>query len=446
LLDHRDLDPQLTTLLGASHWYVGYSGGVDSTALLHLLHQWCCAHETAPGLSALHINHGLHHNADDWQRHCEDLCRSLDRPLSTLRVDVPVAGSVEQAAREARYRAFAGQLQPGALLFLGHHLDDQVETFFLRLLRGAGVEGLAAMPRRRPLGAGELVRPLLAFIRDQLEDYVLRHQLVYVEDPSNRNTGMARNFLRREALPLLAARWPAYRQAVARASGHLASAARALADAPETVRSVMGDPGVPLDALVGPAPEEAARHLRAWLRARGCRAPDRALLAEFLRQVREAAGDGGPKMVCGDYSLQRFRDAVYLLPAFDAPPPPAPCELAPGDRRDIPGIGTVSLEPAGAAGLQLGEGEHLTLRWRRGGERCRLPGRTGSHSLKALLQELQVPPWWRDRIPLVYLGEELLAIGELLQCASGRWGTPAPSSAPHWCVHWESCARWPGSD
>jgi len=361
-------------------------------------------------------------------------------------VDVPAAGSVEQAAREARYRAFSGQLQPGAVLFLGHHLDDQVETFFLRLLRGAGVEGLAAMPRRRTLGEGELVRPLLAFSRRQLEDYAARHRLPYVEDPSNRDTGMDRNFLRRAVLPLLAERWPAYRQSVARASAHLASAARALADVPATVRSALGDPGLPLDALVGPEDQVAARRLRTWLRARGCRVPDRAPLVEFLRQLREGAGDSVPKLVCGDYSLQRYRDAVYLLPAFDGPAPGSSCALVPGECRDIPGVGVVRLAPSDAAGLYLADDEYLTLRWRQGGERCRLPGRTGSHSLKALLQELHVPPWWRDRLPLVYLQDELLAVGELLRCTSERWTPDARPGAPRWCVRWESCARWPGSD
>ena len=440
MLDYRDLDDQLNTLLGASHWVVGYSGGVDSTVLLHLLHQWCAAHPGTPALSALHINHGLQPAAGDWQHRCEDFCRSLHCPILSLGITVPAGG--EAAARDARYRAFRAHLPPGAVLFLGHHLDDQVETFFLRLLRGAGVEGLAAMPRRRALGGGELMRPLLDLSREELQDYARRHRLPYVEDPSNSDTAMDRNFLRREVLPLLAARWPAYRQSVARASAHLAGTARALADVPVTVHSVLGDPGLPLHSLAGAAGEVAASRLRAWLRSRGCRAPGRAPLAEFLRQLREAPGDGRPKLACGDYSLQRFSDAVYLLPVFDAPVPPWSCDLVPGERRDIPGVGVVGLVRSGSDGIPVREGEYLTLRWRRGGERCRLPGRPGSRSLKALLQELHVPPWWRDRIPLVCLRDEVLAIGDLLRCDSTR----RPAGAPLWCVHWERAGRWPGSD
>jgi len=444
LLDFPDLDDQLNPLLGAPHWCVGYSGGVDSTVLLHLLHRWRAAHPGAPALSALHINHGLQSAAEAWQRHCEELCRSLRIPILPVAVHVPAGG--EAAARDARYRAFSRQLRPGAVLFLGHHLDDQVETFFLRLLRGAGVEGLAAMPRRRALGDGELVRPLLDVSRGELEDYAARHRLAYVVDPSNRNTAMDRNFLRLEVLPLLASRWPAYRQSVARASAHLARAALALDDVPATVHSVLGDPGLPLDAVVDGAGGSGANRVRAWLRARGCRVPDHAPLAEFLRQLQEAGGDGRPKLACGDYSLQRYRDAVFLLPVFDAPPPAQAFDLAPGERRDIPGVGAVSLVRSESGGVRLGEDDCLTVRWRQGGERCRLPGRSGGHSLKAVLQELHVPPWWRDRVPLVYLQDELLVIGELQRCDSARWLARARTGEPLWRVNWERPRCWPGSD
>ncbi len=226
MLKYTDLDSQLNELLAAPAWFVGFSGGVDSTVLLHLLHRWCAANPGSPNLRALHINHGLQAAAGDWQRHCELVCRSLQVPLYTCTVDVRAQGSGEAAARTVRYRAFQEQLSPGAVLFLGHHLDDQVETFFLRLLRGAGVEGLAAMPRRRTLGEGFLVRPLLEFSRSDIEHYAAHHTLEYVEDPSNSNTTMDRNFLRVKLLPLLASRWPSYRQTVARASGHMAAAAK----------------------------------------------------------------------------------------------------------------------------------------------------------------------------------------------------------------------------
>lgn len=440
MLNHTYLDSQLNELLTAPGWYVGFSGGVDSTVLLHLLHRWCAANPGSPALRALHINHGLQAAAGDWQRHCESVCRSLQLQLNTCAVDVSADGCGEAAARTARYRAFEEQLPTGAVLFLGHHLDDQVETFFLRLLRGAGVEGLAAMPHSRTLGEGMLVRPLLDCGRGELERYAARHGLEYVEDPSNSSTVMDRNFLRAKLLPLLASRWPSYRQTVARASAHMAAAAATLTDqlgVPETVHSVMGDPGLVLSRLHRDSGEIVATRLRAWLRTRGCQAPDHAAMAEFVRQLRVAATDANPRLVCGGACLQRYRDAVYLLPNIIAPPPAVPLDLAPGTSRAVPGVGTVSLQRAAGDGLLLVPGDRLTISWRQGGERCRLPGRRGSRSLKNLLQEWDVPPWWRDRVPLLYLEGELLAVGGLARCASSRWRMAAQECEQLWNLSWE---------
>ena len=266
-LHSAQLGPELADLQRAPHWYVGYSGGLDSTVLLHLLQQWRAANPGAPALTAIHVNHCLQAAADAWQVHCEQQCHALGVPLISRTEPVRASGQgIEAAARAVRYGIFERQLQAGAVLFLGHHLDDQVETFFLRLMRGAGLQGLAAMPARRPLGRGVLVRPLLRVPRTRLEDCAREHHLRWVEDPSNTDTALDRNFLRRQLLPALASRWPAYRQTVARAGDHLAAAAallQELSPAPATVYSAMGDPGLAVADLLldvrtllrSPAPE-----------------------------------------------------------------------------------------------------------------------------------------------------------------------------------------------
>ena len=446
-IDHSALDAALANLRDAPHWYIAYSGGVDSSALLHLVQQWALAHPGAPPVTALHVHHGLQAEADQWQRHCDQFCHALGLPMITRRTDVQCTGrGTEAAARQARYGVFEEVLEAGDVLFLGHHLDDQVETFFLRLLRGAGVHGLAAMPQRRPLGKGVLLRPLLALTREQLERYAASHGLQWVADPSNADTSLDRNFLRANVLPLLASRWPGYRQTVERASAHMAATVSALESAlpnPATCYTVVGDPGVDVAPLLAATEETAAIGLRQWLQQGRRLAPDQALLAEFLRQLRDSAKDRNPRLDCGKYVLQRYRDAVYLLPESAAPTALRPIMLPPGEWRDVPGVGRVALERTRGAGLLLAADEPLRLDWRRGGEQCRPQGRH-SGSLKKLLQEAAVPPWWRDRLPLLYLGDELLAVGGLWLCESSRWRPSAMPGEILWALRWSAATAVSG--
>jgi tRNA(Ile)-lysidine synthase len=448
LLDSAQLDSALREHAGAPHWYVGFSGGLDSTVLLHLLQRWCSNHPGAPSLAAVHVNHGLHSSADDWAVHCEWLCRMLQVPFQRFDIEVEPGGhGLEAAARSGRYQVFGEVVGEGEVLFLAHHLDDQVETFFLRLLRGAGVQGLAGMPEQRGLGQGRLVRPLLATPRSQLEAYAHQHGLDAVEDPSNQDTDLDRNFLRAELLPLLESRWPGYRRTVARASEHMAGTARTLRQAlpvPQTVRSALGDPGIAVEELLSVPAEAAAIKLRGWLSAAGLLAPDQATLDEFLRQLREAGAEARPRLTCSAFTLQRFGEAAYLLPPASQAAYDQPMELLPGERYDIPGVGQVGLERCKADGLALETGERLGLDWRSGGERCQPLGRSRSTSLKKLLQEAQVPPWWRDRVPLLWLDGELLAVGDLWLCRSARYRERAARGEVLWRLTWQRNLGAPG--
>lgn len=445
LLQHSELDTALASLAGAGRWYVGFSGGLDSTVLLHLLKRWHSEHPGAPELSAIHVNHQIQDEALEWQEHCHWVCRLLQLPFISRAVDVRAEGrGLEAAAREARYRVFEAELKAGDVLFLAHHADDQVETFFLRLLRGAGVQGLAGMAAKRTLGAGRLARPLLDIPRERLEAYARHHNLSWTDDPSNLDSNLDRNFLRQEVLPLLASRWPGYRRTVARASEHMAGMVRLLDEElslPPTVQTVMGDPGLALEGLVGADADVAALNLRNWLRGLGLAAPDRSLLEEFLRQLKEAGEGASPELNCGDYTLRRYQQGVYLLPEDAWRQPDKPLPLGPGDVQEVPGLGRLSLEPAEGEGFVLESGEAPELAWRQGGERCRPAGRSGGKSLKKLLQEAAVPPWWRERIPLLYLGDELLAVGDLWLCESSRFAQGAPGGKTLWKLCWQRNIR-----
>ncbi|MFK7976538.1 MAG: tRNA lysidine(34) synthetase TilS [Halioglobus sp.] len=437
------LDEVLEPLLSAPAWVVGFSGGRDSTVLLHLLARWCDArdaHCNAPRLSALHVNHSLQDAAASWEAHCSSLCESWGVGFKCLRVTVPDQASPEAAAREARYAAFQDELDTqgnGAVLFLAHHLDDQIETFFLRLMRGAGVEGLSAMPANRPLGSGTISRPLLGVPAHDIAAYASELSLAFVEDPSNVDTHIDRNFLRNDVLPLLESRWPAYRHTVERAVAHVARARDELEGSLATINaqaSVMGDQGIAVAHLQEAA---GAQLLRRWLRERDLPAPDQSAINEFLRQLREGDPNSRALLVCASYVLQRYRDAVFLLP-----PPATSLETAnllPGQTLALHGGDSVSLIPAPTKGFWLKDDESVQIHWRAPKQRFALVGRQGSRTLKSLYQDLGVPPWWRGRIPLVSYGEELLQIGELATCDSSRWREQPLQEEPQerlWQLRW----------
>jgi acetyl-CoA carboxylase carboxyl transferase subunit alpha len=419
----RALDAAVGELAAAPRVLLGYSGGLDSSVMLD-----CLAPRLGGRLVAVHVDHGLHGDAARWREHCSQRCAALGVAFVARRVEVRACGrGLEAAAREARYGCFEALLEPGEVLLLAHHLDDQAETLLLRLLRGAGPDGLAAMPRCRPLGAGLLLRPLLDVPRSDLLREARHRGLDWVEDPGNTGVDFDRSYLRNEVLPRLAARWPAY----ARTFGRAASLMRDLTDAlpGEALAercSLVGDPGFSTACL----PDEASASMRAvrrWLREHGLAAPPAARLAAFCSQL--AAGQGA-EMALDGWLLRRYRDAVYLHPPLPTPGL-APHPVRAGDTVALDGIGHVTLLAAGG----VPGGAALTLRPRRGGERLRRAD--GTHlDLKTLFQTLGVPPFWRPRVPLLFAGDELLAVGPWRRAAVAdaagialRW--EPPTALPH---------------
>lgn len=391
------LDSVLTAQAGASRWWLAISGGVDSVVLLDLMVRWRATHaESAdlPPLAAIHINHGLHPDAADWASLVARHCRARRVPLTLGEVRVsPGDRGLEAAAREARYGVFAELLKPGDVLFMAHHLDDQMETVLLRLLRGAGVSGLAGMPPARSLGAGSLCRPLLDVPRSDIVAWALKHDLDHVRDPANNDLAYARNYLRHRVVPLLLERWPGARTTIARSAALHAIAAEQLASvALPDVRSALGDVGVDIDGVDDP--EQLAQGLRNWLLDLDQLPPPRDRLLEFCRQVLEAAPDRLPDLRIEALTLCRWRGAVWRLPAES--PLRFPERLRAGVA-SCGAWGSLSWRPA-ASGIAAGT--PLTLRAARPGERVRTPGGR-SKPLSDWLQALGIPPWWRQRLPIV---------------------------------------------
>lgn len=395
---------------------VALSGGLDSTVLLHAL--VVLRDELALPLSALHVDHGLQAASIQWDEHCVALCQRLSVPLRRARVEVGCYKDkgLEASARRARYQAFEAQLGEGEMLLSAHHQDDQAETLLLQLFRGGGVHGLAGMPRLRSLGSGCLARPLLDVTRAELLTYAEAHGLAWIEDPSNQDIRLERNFWRHELLPQLAQRRAGVTKVLARSAAHFAENAELLDElaALDLLACAEGD-GLAIPAITSLSLPRQRNLLRYFIRQRGLPLPDHRRLQAILGDLIPAAADALPEVVWPGAELRRYRDTLYAMSPL--PTRPAADWQQPWDGQGelvLPaGLGRYHLQsmPGGLRPACL-QGE-LTVRLRRGGERLRLPGRTQHVDLKNLFQQAGIPPWQRERLPLLYLDGKLAQVAGL---------------------------------
>ena len=401
---------------------VGYSGGLDSTVLLHLLAM--DAGVRGNGLRAIHVHHGLHPDADAWAAHCERNCTGLGIALDVVRVDVRRDGGegLEAAARNARHAAFGAALGDGGILALAHHRDDQAETFLLRALRASGVDGLAAMRPWRAFGHGWLWRPLLHTPRPALEAYASRHALDWIDDPSNVDDRHERNFLRWRVMPLLRERWPHAGASFARSAALQHDAATLLDDgdaaALAAVRCV--DPGC-IDAtrlMLLPAPRRA-RVLRRWIADTGLPVLPAEGIARIERDLLAADAADAPEFAWHDAVVRRWGDLLWAERLRPSLPRGYRVQWRGNEALALPTGGRLRFADGDAAACDGGVTAPYIVHARDGGERIVLPGRTHSHALKHVLQDLGVPPWLRMRMPLLSTADgTLLAAGDLVFSAA----------------------------
>ena len=423
----QDLADTLQALLPGPPpcFWVAFSGGLDSTVLLHAMAALARQGGSCPmTVRAVHVHHGLQTGAEAWAEHCQAVCEHLDVPLTLCRVDArpPAGESPEAAAREARYQALAGVLAPGDVLLTAQHADDQAETVLLQLLRGAGPRGLSAMPTSTPFAAGRLLRPLLEITRNHIREYAQLHDLKWIDDPSNLDVRLDRNYLRQQVMPLLRRRWPALSHTLSRSARLCAeSSGRDQALARRQLAQLSGPDATLSVAGLAALPEgDRCNLLRHWLRERGLPLPGERHLQRIVREVLPAARDAVPVVGWPGAEVRRYRDRLHAMP----PLPPLPGDVviawpAPGRTLPLPpGLGHLSLEAADGAGLRIPAWDEarVEVRFRRGGERCRLPGRGGRHRLKHLLQEAGVPPWIRGYLPLIHVDGDLAAVADLWVC------------------------------
>jgi tRNA(Ile)-lysidine synthase len=407
-------------------WWVALSGGLDSCVLLHSLVEL----KLPVKIRALHINHQISPNANGWQEHCADICAQLNVSFTAVKVDVKNTGrGIEDAAREARYAVFERHVSAGDYLFTAHHSDDQSETMLLRLMRGAGPRGLAAMAQARRLGQGILHRPLLNFSRAELEVYAHEQALTWVNDESNANDHYDRNYLRNQVMPLLRGRWPSFANKWQQ-TAELCAANEALIE--ELARQDLILAGIK-DELVGTSVNLTyieslsliRRHnmIRTWLREQGLTAPELQHLQQIEQQIIGGRQDAETQVSWGDVSLRVYRQRVYALPLADLPQVPqavpefsASVDLSAGIKFSVELFKSAANTLIKAGTLLKADLPDLHLRFRQGGERCKPVGRAHSQTLKHFLQDYGVAPWLRESLPLVYSGDNLVAVANLWVC------------------------------
>ncbi len=425
----RDALDGLLPDLPERRYCVAFSGGIDSTVLLHAL---AILRAGQPhGLRAVHVNHHIHPQADAWAIRACEIARSLKLPIAVLDANVaPAKGeSLEAVARQQRYGLLADTLTAGEMLLTAHHRDDQLETFLLQLVRGAGVAGLAAMPGRASFASGWHLRPLLEVTRAALLDYARRNGLAWIEDTSNLDVRFDRNFLRHSVLPAMREHWPAIATSVARSAAHMAEARELLDElARKDLAGARDGSTLQCAALRSLSLAHARNLVRYWLREQGFSPPSAARLEQIVNGVLHARVDAMPAVRWPAAEVRRYRDRLYAM----APLPPAPRNAIAWDWKGNPtvalgeGVGALRIASQPGVGLQLtGVPCPLRVEWRNAEAKLKperdRPGRT----LRYLFQEAGIVPWMRARIPLLVSGDRLVSVADLyadvqFRAAEGR--------------------------
>lgn len=414
-------------------YWVAFSGGMDSTVLLHGLAE--IRSQLSAPLMAIHINHGLQAKALEWEMFCREVCARLNIQLTNLQLNLrPASGeSLEAQARDARYAAIAARMQAQDMLLTAHHGDDQVETFLLQLLRGAGVSGLASMPSIREWEPGWLARPLLDYSREELLTWAKKEHLHWQDDPSNERLNIRRNYLRHKVIPLLKEQWPGLINTTSRSARHCAEASSLMREVGTMDLSLVWDKGRPWQLLISGlavlSPQRQKNLLRYWIRRQGLPVPSHRIVERILAEVVTAQQAGSPMLSWNSGEIRRYRGRLYLTPTL----PRVPAE-------------ELRLHWDGSKPLKLPEGlgrllpnpevdwlsEGVDVVFRSEGLKCR-PGKgRKNRSFKGLCQDLNIPPWLRQRLPLVYRNDELVAIADYCTCQPETGKSPFIWERPEW--------------
>ena len=400
-----------------SHWYIGFSGGLDSSLLLSLAADLLPCNK----LTAVHVNHGLHEDAHLWQVHCQRVAECLNVPF--VAHQVVLKGRSEAEARDARYRVFTQLMGYQEGLLLAHHQHDQAETYLMRLMRGAGVVGLSGMPVSRPIGQGMIYRPLLKVSYQQMQKAAEEIDLRWIQDPSNDKTDFTRNWVRHALIPLLTTQWANVLHRLAESADRMAETSELLSDlAAIDSQQVAEGSRLKFEPLLELSIPRRKNVIYFWLRQQGISIPDQSRLNRLACISNTSKGE----WFFGAFKVRAFDGSLYLMSAIDQPP------SQPEERSLIEGVipfsgGQLSIQ---SSEVGLAKGLRVKIRTRQPGDRIMIQHRGGHVTLKKWMNEQRVPPWLRDHWPIITVGSHIIAI-------PGLWLDPNYLSEGGLSLNWQ---------
>lgn len=412
-------------------YVVAYSGGIDSTVLLHLAHHGL----GLTPLRVVHVNHGLQAQSAEWALHCRRQCELLGLDCETVNVTVDHDSGLglEAAARNARYAALSAVMQAGDMLLTAHHADDQAETFLLQAMRGGGVRGLAAMPMIRPLAQGSHARPLLNFSRSDIRAYAEKYELSWIDDPSNADETFSRNYLRHKVMPLLTDGWQHVSQRLSLTAERCAETISLLDEiAQNDLKACQhADSAQTLNVQVYVSMSMPRRHnlITHWARAQSLPIPQKRFLREIDAQLESAREGAQIRIAWSGVELRVYRDQMFLIPVQP--------EIDSGWRSEWDASGPLDL-PAGCGELVIDGSQRsaplpqtpLNVRLAQPGDSICINAAAGHQRLSKLCQQAGIAPWVRDRMPVIYADDELLTVAD-------RWYSEKWCSGTHLRLIWQ---------
>ena len=420
----------MESLTDKKHFLLAYSGGLDSQVLLSLLIQWA-KHDSMIRVRAIHINHGLSPNANAWVSFCHDWAFKHNIVFLTEKIVIqqPFKQGLEAQARRLRYDAMKKHLLKEEVLLTAHHQNDQVETMLLQWLRGSGPAGLAAMPYIQTFYHTQLIRPLLCFPQKALHDFSIQHQLKWVTDESNDALRFKRNYVRRKILPPLLSSDDGCLNNLARTAKHCAEASALLQELADIdLTSIEHNQRyLNLNDLLTFNLSRQRNILRRWLALSSVSTPTSAQLSVLQEEVILAQQSANPLLRLGNIMIRRYQSGLYII---------RPLSPLSSQNKWLWNVSTVFHLPqklgtlstkviTGTGGIspKKMKSTHVTIRFRQGGERMHPSKRNRSTSLKHLFQEWQIPPWYRDQWPLIFLNQQLIAVANIDVASNIATGT-----------------------